>query len=74
MIVQDLLNISGRGLVLVVDLEDGDLFPRIGDKYYYKMNIYKVVGIELQRGLTSPSVIKRGVGLNVRNVTEGDKE
>lgn len=59
-------HIAGRGIVLTFDMESGDRPISVGDTIYHQGHFWEVVGIEMSRGLTDPSIIKPGIGLVVK--------
>ena len=49
------LTVKGMGDILVVEYEDGDYFLKRRDQFWFKGNIWVVVGVSMSVSLTYPS-------------------
>ena len=65
--IKEMINISGRGDVIVGEYESGDKLWNIGDNIWWNENVYTIRGIEQFTKLTDPPRYSKEFGLQVIN-------
>lgn len=71
----DWFTITGKGRVAVVDTRQIEGDPiNVGDVVKIDGDLYVLLGIEAQRGLSSPPVVKPHMGFVVRQIRQVDRD
>lgn len=63
------IDVSGRGQVLICEMEEGEFLPPIGSYICYGNQLREIASFEMSRQLTSPATIKKEVGILLKRQT-----